>query len=102
MSDGTIAGDAGQQLIGATIDPVGPVNVFNEKIAAADAINRAIAVKTEYEAAHPPVLLTAPDMTPIGEPISAGRPITPDPRKYVLDTAVRDRVVRKNRFIRPT
>jgi len=41
-------------------------------------------------------------MTPIGEPISAGRPITPDPRKYVLDTAVRDRVVRKNRFIRPT
>ena len=101
MSDGGIAGDAGQQLIGGTIDPVGPVNVFNEKIAAADAINRAIAVKTEYEAAHPPVLLTAPDMTPIGEPISAGRPITPDPRKYVLDTAVRDRVVRKHRFIRP-
>ena len=102
MSDGGIAGDAGQQLIGATIDPVGPVNVFNEKIAAADAINRAIAVKTEYEAAHPPVLQVTPDMTPIGEPISAGRPITPDPRKYVLDTAVRDRVVRKNRFIRPT
>ena len=101
MSDGGIAGDAGQQLIGGTIDPVGPVNVFNEKIAAADAINRAIAVKTEYEAAHPPVLLAAPDMTPIGEPISAGRPITPDPRKYVLDTSVRDRVVRKHRFIRP-
>jgi len=101
VSDGGIAGDAGQQLIGGTIDPVGPVNVFNEKIAAADAINRAIAVKTEYEAAHPPVLLAAPDMTPIGEPISAGRPITPDPRKYVLDTSVRDRVVRKHRFIRP-
>jgi len=103
VSDGDIAGNAGPRLIGATIDPVGPVNVFNEKIAAADAINRAIATKDAYDAAHPPAApLAAPDMTPIGVPISTGRPITPDPRKYVLDTAVRDRVVRKNRFIRPT
>ena len=102
MSNGDIAGNAGQRLIGATIDPVGPVNVFNEKIAAADAINRAIAIKTEYDAAHPPPApLAAPDMTPIGAPISAGRPITPDPRKFVLDTSVRDRVLRKHRFIRP-
>ena len=45
MRDGTIAGNAGQRLIGGSIDPVGPLNVFNEKIASADAINRAIATK---------------------------------------------------------
>ena len=103
MSDGTIGGDAGPRLIGASIDPVGPVNVFNEKIAIADAINRAIATKDTYDAAHPPAPPPpALDMTPIGVPISAGRRITPDPKKYVLDTSVRDRVTRKNRFVRST
>jgi len=103
VSDGTIGGDAGQRLIGASIDPVGPVNVFNEKIAIADAINRAIATKDTYDAAHPPAPPPpALDMTPIGVPISAGRRITPDPKKYVLDTSVRDRVTRKNRFVRST
>jgi len=103
MSDGDIAGDAGPRLIGASIDPVGPVNVFNEKIAIADAINRAIATKDIYDAAHPPPAPPPPlDMTPIGVPIGPGRPITPDPRKFVLDTSVRDRVTRKNRFVRST
>ena len=103
MSDGTVGGDAGQRLIGASIDPVGPVNVFNEKIAIADAINRAIVTKAEYDAAHPPAPPPpAPDMTPIGVPIGPGRPITPDPKKFVLDTSVRDRVTRKNRFVRST
>ena len=103
MSDGDIAGDAGPRLIGASIDPVGPVNVFNEKIAIADAINRAIATKDIYDAAHPPAPPPPPlDMTPIGVPIGPGRPITPDPKKFVLDTSVRDRVTRKNRFVRST
>ena len=102
MRDGTIAGNAGQRLIGGSIDPVGPLNVFNEKIASADAINRAIATKVDYDTAHPPPPPPpALDMTPIGAPISPGRAITPDPRKYVLDTSVRDRVLRKHRFIRP-
>src|SRR4029077_5919075 len=86
-------------LIGAVIDPVGPVNVFNEKIAAADAVNRAIETQTAYEAAHPPgPPPEPPDRTPIGEPIGPGGPIVPDKTKFVIDRAPGNRVVRKRWF----
>lgn len=85
-------------LIGGEIDPVGPVNVFNEKIAAADAVNRAIETQTAYEAAHPPTPFVPPDRTPIGEPIGPGGPIVPDKTKFVIDRAPGNRVVRKRWF----
>ena len=99
MRDGTIAGNAGQRLIGGSIDPVGPLNVFNEKIASADAINRAIATKVDYDTAHPPPPPPpALDMTPIGKPISPGRAIPFNAKKFVIDTGPRDRVNRTRRY----
>ena len=97
---GDIAGGAGPRLVG-TIDPVGPLNVFNEKIAAAEAVNRAIATKEVYDAAHPLAPATAwmpPNRTPIGEPVSAGRRIDFDATKFVIDSGPRDRVLRNRRF----
>lgn len=98
VAPGGIAGDAGPRLIGGEIDPVGPVNVFNEKIAAADAVNRAVATKAEYDAAHPPTPFVAPDRTPIGTPVPPGRPIAFDKTKFVIDDGPRTRVVRKRWF----
>ena len=98
VADGGIAGSAGPRLIGGEIDPVGPVNVFNEKLASADAVNRAVAVQTEYETNHPPTPFVPPDMTPIGEPIDPGGPVAFDATKFVIDYAVKDRVTRKRWF----
>ena len=96
--DGGIAGSAGPRLIGGEIDPVGPVNVFNEKIAAADAVNRAIETKATYDTAHPPTPFVPPDRTPIGDPIDSGRPVAFDATKFVIDSGPRNRLVRKRWF----
>ena len=95
---GGIAGDAGPRLIGGEIDPVGPLNLFNEKIAAAEAVNRAVAVKAEYDTNHPPTPFVPPDRTPIGTPISPGGPVAFDATKFVIDHSIRDRVMRKRWF----
>ena len=98
VADGGIAGSAGPRLIGGEIDPVGPLNVFNEKLASADAVNRAIETKTTYDTAHPPTPWVPPDMTPIGDPIDPGSPVAFDATKFVIDRGPRDRVVRKRWF----
>ena len=98
VAPGGIAGDAGPRLVGGEIDPVGPVNVFNEKIASAEAVNRAIATKTTYDAAHPPTPFVPPDRTPIGIPISPGGPVAFDATKFVIDDGPGRRVVRKRWF----
>jgi hypothetical protein len=95
---GGIAGDAGPRLVGGEIDPVGPLNLFNEKIAAAEAVNRAIETKTEYDAAHPATPFVPPDRTPIGDPIDPGGPVAFDATKFVIDNNIRDRVMRKRWF----
>jgi hypothetical protein len=98
VPDGSIAGNAGPRIIGGEIDPVGPVNVFNEKLASADAVNRAIDTKTAYDAAHPATPWVPPDRTPIGAPIDPGRPVVFDATKFVIDRAVKGRVTRKRWF----
>jgi hypothetical protein len=76
-----------QLQVGGALEPAGPVNVFNEKVATAEAINRAIATKTTYDATHPAVPPPEVIPPPPGIPISAGGPIdTPiDGVKYMLD-----------------
>jgi len=72
--------------VGGALEPVGPLNVFIEKLGAADAINRAIAVKTEYDATHPPV--PPPEVIPPtpGTPVDPGNPVVIDESKYLIDT----------------
>jgi hypothetical protein len=71
--------------ISGTVEPAGPVNVFNEKVAVADAVNRAIETKTTYDAAHPPPTPVTPEVVPPGTPISAGGPVTIDESRYMID-----------------
>jgi len=68
-----------------TVEPAGPVNVFNEKVAVADAVNRAIATKTSYDTAHPPPAPITPEVVPPGTPISAGGPVIVDESRYMID-----------------
>jgi hypothetical protein len=78
-----------QLHVGGTLEPDGPVNVFNEKLAVADAINRATETKTAYDTTHttpPPEQPPPPD--PIGPPISAGGPvILADQSRYMIDAS---------------
>lgn len=76
------------RLIGGTLEPVGPMNVFNEKLAVADAVNRAINVKTEYDEDHPPVVETAaavPAIVPTGQPAGVGHAIPYEASKYMVE-----------------
>jgi hypothetical protein len=70
-----------------TVEPNGPMNVFNEKLATVVAVNAAVAAKTTYDTAHPPVTPPVVTSPPPGTPISPGSPIdTPlDGTKYMLD-----------------
>jgi len=75
--------------ITGTLEPAGPVNVFNEKVAVAEAVNRAIETKTAYDTTHPPttpVILPPPE--PTGPLIGTGSPVVADPSKYMIDLAV--------------
>jgi hypothetical protein len=75
--------------VAGTLEPVGPLNVFVEKVAIADAINRAIDVKTLYDETHsapPPAATAVPRPAPIGPPIVAGRPVTIDQSRYMIDS----------------
>ena len=76
-----------QLRVGGELEPTGPVNVFNEKVATADAINRAIDTKTAYDITHPAVLppIDPPPVDPLGPPIGAGSPITFDESRYMLE-----------------
>ena len=98
IAAGGIAGSAGPNLIGGEIDPVGPVNVFNEKLASADAVNRAVETKATYDTTHPATPFVPPDRTPIGAPIDPGGPVAFDATKFVIDKAIKDRVTRKRWF----
>jgi hypothetical protein len=76
---------------GSALEPVGPLNVFNEKLAAANAINDAIATKTQYDTDHPAELRPGPLVVvehrtyPIGKPISPGMPAHRDESKFMID-----------------
>lgn len=77
-----------QLRVGGEIEPSGPVNVFNEVLAVADAINRATEVKKEYEVTHPPVTPTTPEPPPPGTPIDPGSPVVlGDLSLYMIDTS---------------
>lgn len=78
-----------QLRVGGELEPTGPVNVFNEKVATAEAINRAIDTKTAYDTTHPPPAPITPETVPDGTPISPGGPVTIDETKYMLDPAFR-------------
>ena len=72
-----------------TVEPAGPMNVFNEKLAVVEAVNRAINAKTEYDAEHPPVIAAATSPPgPIGAPIGTGGPILVDQSRYMIDASV--------------
>jgi len=77
------------RLIGGTLEPVGPMNVFNEKLAVADAVNRAINVKTEYDEDHltPPAVKAAVPavVAPTGTPAGAGKPVPYEAARYMVD-----------------
>jgi hypothetical protein len=86
-----------------TLEPLGPVNVFNEKYGYITAVNDAIAAKSTYDTAHPPVVPDPPPPppAPLGAPISAGRPVQltkAQQKKYVTDTT---RVMRRQPYRRP-
>ena len=72
--------------VGGALEPVGPLNVFIEKLGAADAINRAIAVKTEYDATHTTPPPEPPPRPPDGPPVDPGNPVVIDESKYLIDT----------------
>lgn len=78
-----------QLRVGGNVEPEGPVNVFNEKLAVADAINRAVETKKEYDTTHPPITPTEPPpVIPIGDPISPGGPVVlGDLSLYMIDTS---------------
>ena len=83
-----VAGDS-------SLEPVGPLNVFNEKLHTAEAINQAHITKTTYDqhaAPRPgPIVIVdhRPETLPV-TPIGAGRRPVLDASKYmtVLPTAV--------------
>lgn len=89
------------RLIGGTLEPVGPMNVFNEKLAVADAVNRAIDTKTEYDADHPPVAVVkadVPAIVPTGQPAGVGHAVPYEAAKYMMDVAgTSDRTMRRRR-----
>jgi len=75
-----------------TVEPVGPMNVFNEKLATAAAVNEAIAVKKQYDLDHPPpppppspAAVVVTPIVPVGSPISAGQAVLVDESKYMID-----------------
>jgi hypothetical protein len=74
-----------QLRVGGELEPSGPVNVFNEKVATAEAINRAIETKTAYDTTHPPPAPITPETVPDGTPISPGGPVTIDETKYMIE-----------------
>jgi hypothetical protein len=101
-------------LNGTPPDPeafVGPLNLFIGLHGTAVGHNTAEQTKKDYEALHPPVQrqsqpvtetdkqavldhrLPAPPPPPI-KPVSAGKPIAFDPKKYVVDTGITERVSR--------
>ena len=85
-----------------TINDTGePWNVLREKAGLAAGLNTYVETKTAYDQNFPPPppagTRTGPDpaTAPIGEPISAGHPIVPDPAKYIVDRTVADRIKRR-------
>lgn len=80
--------------VGSTPEPQGPLNVFNEALASADAINRANATKDQYDQTHPGMTAVVPLPAPaafVGVPIGTGSPITVDESKYMIDIPVQGR-----------
>lgn len=64
----------------------GPLNVFVERMGAADALNRAYDVKSTYnQIGFEQGEGEAPPPVPDGTPISAGGPITIDETKYMIE-----------------
>jgi hypothetical protein len=68
-----------------TVEPAGPMNVFNERLATVAAVNAAIAAKTTYDTAHPAPAPVTPPVVPPGTPISPGSPVTVDQSRYMID-----------------
>ena len=77
--------------IGGALEPAGPVNVFNEKVAVAEAVNRAIITKTKYDETHPATPPAITTITPSGTPISAGSRPQLDESRYMIDVAAAHR-----------
>ena len=70
----------------------GPVNVFSELMAAADAINRAAQIKASYNqlelSEKPPGSPMHAALLPSGPPIGPGGPVDADESQYMIDVSV--------------
>lgn len=77
----------------------GPLNVFIGLHGVGLAANQADENKTIYDENFPnqPTIEPEPTPDPIGPPISAGKPVYPDMRKYVIDSDVAKRVLKRPR-----
>jgi len=98
-----MSGENHINLRGAPPDPNtfdGPLNVFIQLHGTAVAHNAANQTKKDYDTLNPAAVRArtpeSPPSAPPGQPISAGRKLTPDPAKYVIDRrgAARSRLPR--------
>lgn len=71
--------------------PIGPLNVFNEKLAHADAINHAHVVKRTYDQEHPQPQVKEPTPLPAvvatGQQAGVGHAVPYEAAKYMMDVA---------------
>ena len=83
-------------------DYEGPLNVYIELLGTAEANNRATQIRIDYEQLHPepppPPPPAAPQVKPLGAPVSAGRRVDvdlADTSKFFVDREITTRIRRR-------